>query len=1531
MASIFTNSLTGSDIFVADNGDETLDGGAGVDQVVYAGIRSNYTLLKVLDGYTIKDNVGIGGLDTLFKIEQLAFSDAILSLGEGSTVGWSPPTIDLGTLSGLRLNLIAPWTDSDGSVYYFVDTSGDGKAWDFGGAAEDVVTHDQLDALFNGAVDTTDVSATRNLTVGTYRLTLPSATEWTGIYSDKNFQYPPVDWQTHHYWTSTISGGGSHIAYTADDVAGVDLEGNLSRAFSDTSTNFTVLRVEPLIFASNTAPIIAVGQRLTLLTEPSVTGTVPGETQLASLSSQYLVETWIDPQGGSRVGIYDLFSQTWSDSTYLGSGSYFANLLVINSHQFAVLSQQSPSTAIPGDYDPQGIVLRTFDFQPSSGKLSILDSEIVTASGRLPSISLVDSDRVDATYSTRNGVYTKSYFVDTAGQLSTDGSIQSASTTATDGGTEWFTRSDVTPNGTKLVAWSHFSQNQFIDLSVTSASGVSATFKLIPEQGAGSLEVFGVTALSDQNLLLTFADNSTQVKGVIYSIDGQKISPSVVLSESNISTSRNNIVFDSELGQIVSLSSQKNGSIFEFVLQKYSSIDLSLLSNETLSYNGTLGIGGLSLVKTQDDVYAILTSGIDNTLLIGTLTNDLLVSHLAEHLPSSTVALDVDATDSEKSTLIYAISGQDSDMLQMDPSSGEVRLLAPADFATKQSYKFNVIASDGVLSSVVSARIDITESIDTAPFVIAFGPSDEAMAVAIGANVVVTFNEAVQRGTGNIVLKSTDGVVVATYDAATSANLSISGSTLTINPTADLGYSTGYKVEFAAGSIKDIAGNSYAGVSAYNFTTGAAPETADTSSPTVSSLEITSATGASNSTLNAGDVVTVTVTMSEATTVTGTPQLALNIGGTSVNASYASGSGTTALLFKYTVLANQTDANGISINADTLALNSGTLKDAAGNRATLTYTALTDNASYMVDTTAPTITLLAASASAGTVTLTYSSPLDASNAPTAASFTVTTGGAVNAVTAVSIVGAVVTLTVTPFAAGSITVAYADPTSGDDAKAIQDLAGNDAAGFASGVVADGDERDTTAPALVSSSPADDATAVSVSANLVLTFSEPIEIGTGNIVLTNTTNAADTRTISVSDSNQVNIAGSQLTINPSADLLGSGHYAVTLGSGALQDLTGNTFTGISLPTTLDFTVASASTKPTLSGIAYDWKNHMLLQDVAVAVKGGGTPAEGVNAPIQFKGLAWDATGHASVEVWAHADAAVENMGFDLEITNASSITFTAGTLPKTSTGGTGWTLITNASGTNLTVGGFANDTSAAVAAGDLKIGTITFETATLQRADLHLVGGDVGNTSATAYGLSMARASSNASGAFSISTLEPGSYGLSASRPVTDIGNAISSADALATLKIAVGLNPNLDPDGTGPLSALALSPYQFMAADVVGTDGRITSADALAILKMAVKMPTAPAKEWMFVEESRDFWNEATGQFTVDRTHASWDHSISTTLQSEATVNLVGVLKGDVNGSWVAPVGSTDLDAIDPTYFSTLSSIFGMPLTQFAIG
>src|SRR5690606_38749790 len=111
------------------------------------------------------------------------------------------------------------------------------------------------------------------------------------------------------------------------------------------------------------------------------------------------------------------------------------------------------------------------------------------------------------------------------------------------------------------------------------------------------------------------------------------------------------------------------------------------------------------------------------------------------------------------------------------------------------------------------------------------------------------------------------------------------------------------------GSVTDTAGN--AAVITHAAVADNAGYVVDTTAPTVSSIALSGATGAQNDTLNAGDVLSVTVTMSEAATVTGTPRLALNIGGTTVQAAYASGSGSDELVFQYTVQAATADLDGI--------------------------------------------------------------------------------------------------------------------------------------------------------------------------------------------------------------------------------------------------------------------------------------------------------------------------------------------------------------------------------------------------------------------------------------------------------------------------------------------------------------------------------------------------------------------------------------------------------------------------------------------
>ena len=80
-----------------------------------------------------------------------------------------------------------------------------------------------------------------------------------------------------------------------------------------------------------------------------------------------------------------------------------------------------------------------------------------------------------------------------------------------------------------------------------------------------------------------------------------------------------------------------------------------------------------------------------------------------------------------------------------------------------------------------------------------------------------------------------------------------------------------------------------------------------------------------------------TINMSESVNVTGTPRIAVDVGGVTRYATYASGTGTSALTFNYAMTAGDVDLDGVTLSSP-IDLNGGTLKDLNDNNATLTFT-----------------------------------------------------------------------------------------------------------------------------------------------------------------------------------------------------------------------------------------------------------------------------------------------------------------------------------------------------------------------------------------------------------------------------------------------------------------------------------------------------------------------------------------------------------------------------------------------------------------
>ncbi len=115
------------------------------------------------------------------------------------------------------------------------------------------------------------------------------------------------------------------------------------------------------------------------------------------------------------------------------------------------------------------------------------------------------------------------------------------------------------------------------------------------------------------------------------------------------------------------------------------------------------------------------------------------------------------------------------------------------------------------------------ELINTAPTLSSSSPSDGATSVGVNDNIVLTFSEAVDAESGNILIKkSSDNSTVETINVA-GGLVSGSGSTIiTINPSSTLDGDTGYYITIAATAFDDVDSASYAGFTnstTLNFTT----------------------------------------------------------------------------------------------------------------------------------------------------------------------------------------------------------------------------------------------------------------------------------------------------------------------------------------------------------------------------------------------------------------------------------------------------------------------------------------------------------------------------------------------------------------------------------------------------------------------------------------------------------------------------------------------------------------------------------------
>jgi hypothetical protein len=323
---------------------------------------------------------------------------------------------------------------------------------------------------------------------------------------------------------------------------------------------------------------------------------------------------------------------------------------------------------------------------------------------------------------------------------------------------------------------------------------------------------------------------------------------------------------------------------------------------------GAGGAGGSGIVIIRYAVPSVSTPDLDVSDDLGSSSTDNIttattLTFTGSAPVGSTVQLQVDGVNSGSTCTANSTTGV---------WSCDTGVLTAGD-------KVVTAVSTTVLtdSTVTSTSSGLTVTIDTTvPTVSSIVASSSTLKSGQASTLTITLSES---STNFIV----DDITVSGGTLSTFAG---SGSSYTVvfTPTANTQSGSG-SVSIASGAFTDSAGNT-------NTASSATSITYDTQVPTVSNVTSSS----TNGTFSIGDSVSIQVTFTEAVTVSGAPRLTLETGSTDRAVDYVSGSGTSTLTFTYTVQAGDSSTDLDYVSTSSLALNGGSIVDAATNTATLT-------------------------------------------------------------------------------------------------------------------------------------------------------------------------------------------------------------------------------------------------------------------------------------------------------------------------------------------------------------------------------------------------------------------------------------------------------------------------------------------------------------------------------------------------------------------------------------------------------------------
>ncbi|WP_159074465.1 SwmB domain-containing protein, partial [Azospirillum brasilense] len=366
--------------------------------------------------------------------------------------------------------------------------------------------------------------------------------------------------------------------------------------------------------------------------------------------------------------------------------------------------------------------------------------------------------------------------------------------------------------------------------------------------------------------------------------------------------------------------------------------------------------------------------------------------------------------------------------------------------------------------------------------------------------------------------------------------------------------------------------------------------------------------------------------------------------------------------------------------------------------------------STMVTIAEPAPVLQSAAVDGTALVLTYDMALDGTNIPAANAFAVQIGGNTVSVTNVAVDGANKTVTLTLGQAvahtDTVTVAYTDPTAGDDTNAVQSTTGADAATFAAQAVTNNTLDPNGTPPTLTLTPVDGYGQL-IMGNPVFDLFDAVTASTVDSGQTFTGMVLTVHHVAGTGSDEfLTIAGTDITLsNGTSGSFTGGNYAVTLVNGvATVTLSGMALSNSAMSTLIDG-IAYKTTAFTVSSldqfnIGFSETRPIVLRSITDSGAANNTTEVNKLVTASFgmqPGSLSPITITPDNPTATFASGTPTQLSFTVNI--GTALTLVGSTLHFDVAAPSGWTIA------NLQLDGFANNTLAGII--PIGVHTLTFD--------------------------------------------------------------------------------------------------------------------------------------------------------------------------------------------------------------------------------